>query len=133
MASEYDFNLFLDQTGKFIGPVRVWRKYEQVPGLMMSRSFGDRYGHSCGVISTPEVINFNLDSTCKAIVLGSDGLWEVLTQQQIADIVGKHAGNRNAEAAAMELLESSTIHWRQKVNFQKFLSCFEVTFELQNV
>jgi serine/threonine protein phosphatase PrpC len=70
----------LDQNGNFIGPVRVWRKYEQVPGLMMSRSFGDRYGHSCGVISTPEVINFKLDSSCKAIVLGSDGLWEVMTQ-----------------------------------------------------
>ena len=79
---------------------------------MMSRSFGDRYGHSCGVISTPEVINFKLDASCKAIVLGSDGLWEVMTQQHIADIVGKHNAQRNAEGAAMDLLEASTLCWK---------------------
>jgi hypothetical protein len=39
-----------------IGPMRVWRKNEDAPGLMMSRTFGDRVGHACGVICTPEVI-----------------------------------------------------------------------------
>lgn len=59
------------------GPKRIWRKMEDVPGLMMSRSFGDRVGHSCGIISTPEVKVFQREESHKCLVLGSDGMWEV--------------------------------------------------------
>lgn len=40
-------------SGKFLGPPRVWTKNGDIPGLMMSRSFGDEVGHSCGIICTP--------------------------------------------------------------------------------
>lgn len=112
----------LDQYGKFIGPPRIWRKYEQVPGLMMSRSFGDRYGHTCGVISTPEIINFDLSKNSRAVVLGSDGLWEVMTQKQILEVVKKHSATRNADGAALDLLEGSTTNWKIKVIFFLILS-----------
>lgn len=39
--------------GAPIGPNRVWKKFEDAPGLMMSRTFGDRMGHACGIICTP--------------------------------------------------------------------------------
>ena len=39
--------------GAPIGPNRVWKKFEEAPGLMMSRTFGDRMGHACGIICTP--------------------------------------------------------------------------------
>lgn len=32
---------FKDEKGNPIGPPRVWLKYENIPGLAMSRSFGD--------------------------------------------------------------------------------------------
>eukprot|EP00301_Raphidiophrys_heterophryoidea_P023997 c7657_g1_i1.p1 GENE.c7657_g1_i1~~c7657_g1_i1.p1 ORF type:complete len:315 (-),score=46.44 c7657_g1_i1:480-1397(-) len=37
------------------GPHRVWLRHEDVPGLAMSRSLGDRLAHSVGVSSEPEV------------------------------------------------------------------------------
>jgi hypothetical protein len=40
---------------KFVGPKRVWKKGEQSPGLMMTRTFGDTFAHTIGVISLPEV------------------------------------------------------------------------------
>lgn len=105
---------FRDQFGQFIGPVRVWRKYEQLPGLMMSRSFGDGKAHSCGVISTPENRNFTLDKTARAIVLGSDGMWEVLTIEKIRSIVAKYYKSKRSDEAASELLEASQVAWGKK-------------------
>lgn len=105
----------VDPFGQFIGPVRVWKKFEQLPGLMMSRSFGDVRAHSCGVISTPENKNFTLDKTARAIVLGSDGMWEVLTIEKIRGIVAKYYKSKRSDEAASELLEASQAGWSKKV------------------
>ena len=35
--------------GEPVGPQRVWLAHEEIPGLAMSRSFGDRIAHSVGV------------------------------------------------------------------------------------
>lgn len=40
---------FKDWNGEPIGPMRVWVKNDEIPGLAMSRSFGDRIAHSVGV------------------------------------------------------------------------------------
>ena len=44
-------NYVIEFNGDPIGPYRVWLKNENVPGLAMSRSVGDRVAHSVGVIS----------------------------------------------------------------------------------
>jgi len=43
----------LDRDGGFLGPERVWLKDIDVPGLAMSRSFGDTVAASVGVIAIP--------------------------------------------------------------------------------
>lgn len=42
--------------GNSIGPLRVWLKDENVPGLAMTRSFGDLVAASVGVSSDPEIL-----------------------------------------------------------------------------
>jgi len=64
-----------------IGPYRVWLKYEDMPGLAMSRSLGDKVAHSVGVSSLPEVKSSLLEMDDKFIVVGSDGVWEFLTNE----------------------------------------------------
>jgi serine/threonine protein phosphatase PrpC len=39
---------YKDDRDGFIGPYRVWFKYEQMPGLAMSRSFGDKVASEVG-------------------------------------------------------------------------------------
>jgi len=46
---------FRDEFGEKLGPSRVWLKRENLPGLAMSRSFGDLVAASVGVISIPEI------------------------------------------------------------------------------
>ena len=40
---------FKGSDGKYIGPLRVWMKNENIPGLAMTRSIGDFVAQSIGV------------------------------------------------------------------------------------
>lgn len=46
---------FKDFHGNNIGPMRVWMKHEDIPGLAMSRSLGDAVAESLGVIAIPDI------------------------------------------------------------------------------
>lgn len=43
-----------------LGPPRVWLKDINVPGLCMTRSFGDSIAATVGVIDVPEVLTYTL-------------------------------------------------------------------------
>jgi hypothetical protein len=44
---------FRDQNRQPIGPLRVWLKNEDIPGLAMSRAFGDGVASQVGVNGEP--------------------------------------------------------------------------------
>ena len=71
----------------FIGPPRVWLKEEDLPGLAMSRSFGDRVAHSVGVSAEPEIKEYLLTKEDKFFIIASDGLFEFISSQEIVNIV----------------------------------------------
>ena len=73
--------------GKEGGPFRIWMKGCDYPGIAMSRSIGDKIAHSIGVINEPEIIEFNLDELSKFIILGSDGVFQHLNNNEINDII----------------------------------------------
>ena len=71
-----------------MGPYKVWFKDAEYPGLAMSRSIGDGYAHKIGVIDESEIFEFNIDNIKpRAIILGSDGVYEFIKNEDIKDIV----------------------------------------------
>lgn len=48
---------FRDQERNPVGPLRVWLKEEDIPGLAMTRSFGDECASRVGVIAEPGKIS----------------------------------------------------------------------------
>ena len=52
-----------------------------MPGLAMSRSLGDKLAHSVGVSSLPEVRSHFIEMDDKYVVIGSDGVFEFLTNE----------------------------------------------------
>jgi serine/threonine protein phosphatase PrpC len=75
------------EDGEFVGPERIWIKEEEVPGLAMTRSFGDRVAATVGVISEPEIKEFDLDVNDKFMIIASDGIWEFISSQECVDMV----------------------------------------------
>lgn len=77
----------MDFRGRMSGPLRVWGKNMNSPGLAMSRSIGDCVAHSVGCACEPDISHTILSSLDKIILLASDGIWEFLTNMQVANIV----------------------------------------------
>ena len=42
---------YLDENGEQMGPYRIWIQDKNIPGLAMTRSFGDYVASTVGVIS----------------------------------------------------------------------------------
>ena len=78
---------FKDSVGRYVGPQRVWHLNENIPGLAMSRSFGDHCAAQVGVIADPEVSEMNLSEKDKFIVIASDGVWEFLSNDEVVRII----------------------------------------------
>ena len=49
-----------------------------MPGLAMTRSFGDKAGIKAGTNAEPELMEHYLVPEDKAILIASDGVWEYL-------------------------------------------------------
>ena len=95
-----------------IGPYRVWLKKEDLPGLAMSRSFGDFIAKSVGVVNEPEVFEIGIvEHKVKAVIIASDGLWEFLSNDTIADIVVPFIISRDCNGATKRLVDEAFKAW----------------------
>ncbi|GLC47518.1 hypothetical protein PLESTB_001763700 [Pleodorina starrii] len=92
-----------------VGPYRVWFQDQAYPGLAMSRALGDLPGRHIGVTSTPSCASLRLpDSGPAVLVLASDGVWELLSNEQVLRTA---AGAGSAAEAASRLVQQSRRAW----------------------
>ena len=101
-----------DSMGERAGPFRVFKPGKDYPGLAMSRSIGDAIAKKMGVIAEPGIIEHNLNRGIKFIVLGSDGIWEFLSNEDVRDIGKVFYLNCEANDLCEELYSSSLIKWK---------------------
>ena len=102
---------YKDEGGNYIGPKRVWLKNEDVPGLAMSRSFGDEVAHSVGVIAEPEIINYSLLHEDKFVILASDGIWEFITSDECVNFVKDFYVKKDINGALNFLYKEASKRW----------------------
>ena len=103
---------FIDEeTGEEVGPQRVWVKDDEVPGLAMTRSFGDRVASIAGTICVPEIKEYNFNEGDKFLIVASDGVWEFIQSEECINIIGKFYFNNNIEGCCEFLYEESRKRW----------------------
>lgn len=90
---------------------RVWLPDEESPGLAMSRAFGDYFLKDFGLISMPEVTHRNISSKDQFIVLASDGVWDVISNQEAVEIV---SSTPDRAKAAKRLVDQAVRAWKRK-------------------
>lgn len=106
-----------------IGPARVWLLNDDVPGLAMARSFGDLIAASVGVICVPEISVHVIGPNDKMIVMGSDGIWEFISNQEAIDMV---AESRDCKEACDRLCEEATKRWRREEDVIDDITCIVI-------
>ena len=102
---------YKDENGNDFGPKRVWIQNEDIPGLAMSRSFGDKVAASVGTISEPEIETFDITVDDKFIIIASDGIWEFISSQECVNIIKDYYLKKDLKGCLKFLLNESSKRW----------------------
>jgi len=102
---------YYDELGVFEGPNRVYAKGKTYPGLSLTRTIGDLEAEKIGIISEPDITIKKKDSTCKYLVLGSDGLWDVIKPYDVRRIVNPYFLKNDPNGACNALLKTACKNW----------------------
>ena len=78
----------------------------------MSRSIGDSVAASVGVISEPDILEYDLTSQDKFIVIASDGVFEFLSNEDIVKIVVPYWKTENVIGACQVIANTAEFKWR---------------------
>ncbi|KAL1300703.1 probable protein phosphatase 2C 52 [Arachis ipaensis] len=99
---------------------RVWLPFDDAPGLAMARAFGDFCLKDYGVISIPEFSYRLLTDKDEFIVLASDGVWDVLSNEEVVEIVSTAL---TRASTARVLVDSAAREWKLKYPTSKMDDC----------
>ena len=103
-----------DQFGCKVGPYRVYKNGLTYPGLAMSRSLGDFQAKDCGVITEPEIIEYNVSHNSKYMVICSDGVWEFLSNEQVRDLGNKFFNKGELGNFCSQLVKEAVHAWETR-------------------
>lgn len=99
---------------------RVWLPHQDMPGLAMSRAFGDYLLKDHGVIAIPDISYHRITPKDQFIVLATDGVWDVLNNDEVAAVV---RSAKDEEEAAKALVEAAIASWKKKFPSAKVDDC----------
>ena len=68
-----------------LGPLKIFLKNKNIPGLTITRSFGDKIGKSLGLISKPFINEYTLNKNVKYIVMASSGIWQFMKEKELLE------------------------------------------------
>ncbi|XP_051133879.1 probable protein phosphatase 2C 6 [Andrographis paniculata] len=109
--------------------VRLWLPDSNSPGLAMSRAFGDFCLKDFGLIAIPEVRHHRVTNRDEFVILATDGVWDVLSNQEAVDIVASSSCRTTASRA---LVDYATRAWRYKYPTSKIDDCAAVCLFLDH-
>ncbi|KAI3796924.1 hypothetical protein L1987_39611 [Smallanthus sonchifolius] len=99
---------------------RVWLPNSNAPGLAMARALGDFCLKDFGLISDPQVSYRRVTEEDEFVVLATDGIWDVLSNEEVIEIV---ASTESHSRAAQAVVESAVRAWKHKYPTSKVDDC----------
>ena len=115
---------------EYYGPERIWLKNSDIPGLSMSRSFGDNLAHTVGVNNIPEVRSFDYTGGEKFIVIASDSIWQYIDSDECVRIIKDYyEKNMDAVGALNSLVTEAIKRWKKQENKIEDITAVVIFFE----
>lgn len=98
-----------------LGPPRLWhRQQAHVPGLAMSRGLGDTMGKACGLSPQAAAIRRKLSPEDTVLIVGSDGIFDVLSDAEVLQCCRHFAATGEACKAAAAVVAAARRAWESK-------------------
>lgn len=102
-------------------PFRVFKKGESFPGLAISRSIGDLTAHDVGVLEIPQVSYKLLEAYDDFVVIGSDGLYDLMSSSEIIKFIYDRMNKISKENIVKALVMEARKRWEISNNFKLHL------------
>jgi serine/threonine protein phosphatase PrpC len=115
-----------------VGPARVYLRFENYPGLAMSRSMGDTIAHSVGVSSEPEIYKHDIIYEDKFIIIASDGIWEFISSEEAVRTVVPFWHQNNPNAACEALQKKAVSNWTSEETIIDDITCIVIFLNRPN-
>lgn len=104
----------MDENGEPSGPLRVYQTNLRRPGLCMTRSIGDLTGKRVGVISEASDISVTLEKDHKAIIIASDGIWSVFTNEEVTQFISERILEMKIDKICDEITNEAVKRWKDR-------------------
>ena len=89
----------------------------------MSRSLGDYVAQSVGVSPEPEINIYDISEQDRFIIIASDGVWEFLSNEDVAKLAEPFYSQGLAEQAANAIVKEAANQWKQKEEVIDDITC----------
>ncbi|CAF1209101.1 unnamed protein product [Rotaria sordida] len=115
LASTKDHKPSVEQEKKRIEKAggRVTQCENDVPRveykLAISRTLGDYTLDKRFIPASPDIIQYPINSSASFVIIACDGIWDVMTNEQVAQFVSQKASNTSIQDIASQLLDQSFI------------------------
>ena len=100
-----------DEYNRDFGPLKIWKKNVLVPGLLTTRSFGDKEASLIGLISEPEIKYYEMKSEYKFFVVGSFGLWNFIESDECIKIIGEFYLKNDIHGGVNKIMKTVKSRW----------------------
>ena len=87
---------------------------EDVPGLDITRSIGDKIGKFIGMLSSPDVLVHAVKPCDRFIIIGTRGFWKVMAEIEAVCIVRFTLQNGIEDTACNELIKEAERRWAEQ-------------------
>jgi len=87
-----------DKTSKDGSTPRIWQD-QLGPGISATRVLGNFKAKSIGLISEPEIESYVLTKEDKYIIAATDGLWDVMSAEEVVDFVEPYLEKNGMESS----------------------------------
>ena len=108
---------FTDQNGNKIGPFRVYKNTDMPTyiGLAVSRALGDMKTKEYGVSSQPQIKEYRINHRTKFLVVGSDGIWKYLSNEDVRNLGNVYYQYKNIELFCTNLMVEACSKWKNSI------------------
>lgn len=95
------------------GKLRLFVRGEEWPGIPLTRCLGNAIAHRLGVTMAADIEGKDLKETMHFLVVATDGIWGVLQEQEVVDMVAE-ARKDNVEYGVSAITTRARKQWSTK-------------------
>ena len=109
---------------------KIFIKNSDIPGINITRSFGDKLGIGIGILNEPYINNYYFKGNEKFILLASNGIWKFIDSDESVKIIKNFYENEMDSVGALNfLIKEAILRWKNEKNYVDDITAILLFFE----